>query len=1228
MLISGKYEVEAQLGQGSMGVVYKVCHTALHTTSALKVLPMHLMGNPELVTRFYREARLMAQLSHPNIVRVMDVHHDDARKFHYLVMEYVEGSTLQEYLQAQGCLPLPEIFDITRQVAGALDYAHGYNPSVIHRDIKPTNIMIEKDTRRVVVTDFGIAKEVDVDETCITKAGTLLGTLKYCAPEQMRNDPLDSSVDIYALGMVIYELYTGAHLFAGMDEYQIVNRVLHPDEYGLSFKPPAPPAFITMVRRAIAKVPADRYRRMADLLRDLEACAATHKLAENRERRLTGRLQAQAREMREKAIREGAEQLAANLFTEGCAREEAGLAHMQDHGFSLAQKAYQEAVRLFGQAREQAIEEAVLKKSADQARQEMASAMEQADRYRAKDRAQTFYRRGLKLQAQAEELWDLGSYRDAGRLYGEARGQFEVAQQFAHRGLLEEEAHAAQNQVKAVRQQAIKSTAEELAPQAFWDAVRAEGQGDTALGQEEFTKAREIYQEASRQYDQARQHALSEHQRRRAVLLQHQANGAQQQVKGMGTGPRQLEYRQAEEMHRQGDARLETQAFGEAADAYTHASEKYRQTGQQAERKAAREIADTSRRRLAEAKAKGAPLRAWAAGAWVEADQKTTQAELAWQQQDYSRTTELSASALRAYERAGSEAEMQRREQRGIEARRQAEERKQAEQARARVQALQLQARAARWLRPQRRVQHVMLQAHRLFKQESYPEARAKFEEAVALLSSRPNAFAAVGLSRLMARPAVRYAVPLLVLLTVAYVTQRHSNPTSSTAPAPPSIVAWTPEQESQMSEGHKPRIDEISPAAGSMELLAGEVGKFSVRASDPDQGDRLSFVWSLDGRRVGEGDRWQFQAPATEASYRVSVEVTDQVGLVDQRSWRVRVKASSPISAPLTIVQASPAVESNKEFMLGIGERQIFTIQADNLGQRALSYAWFLDGKKRGEGAQFVYRPRPAEVKLRARELKAVASDGQGHSVEKVWRVHIRELGRAPEITTTSPLHTDLIALAAGGVQDFSVEASDPDNGDPLTYMWSFDGQERGRGSSRSWQLRPPYNPGMHTVEVKVLNQAGLETQRLWKVAAQASPMSGGTVVQKPTASAVAPIKPTVPGAVGELNTLVKVERATSSLARAKAWEAVEFVTEYSLTLPVGVRHMFVEVTWQLERNGKQLGEKGVAAKMAKAGAHAAYTEFTLPKNIRPGRYAVEHKVQAGNSSDVARSYFSVVSD
>jgi serine/threonine protein kinase/dipeptidyl aminopeptidase/acylaminoacyl peptidase len=272
-LISRRYEVLELLGQGGMGTVYKVRHTALGSISALKVLPKELMQDPEMVTRFYREARIMANLSHPSIVRVLDIDQDDTLDFHYFVMEYVEGKTLKQYVEQKGSLSLAETLDVVGQVARAVAYAHAHTPPIVHRDIKPANIMIEDRSGRVVVMDFGIAKELDGKE--LTRPGVTIGTLKYCAPEQMRQEQLDGAVDVYALGMVMYETYTGKHLFAGLGERELIARVLvEKSENAPVFEKPTPQVFADLVARAIAKSRDVRFPSMTAFLRELEACVA------------------------------------------------------------------------------------------------------------------------------------------------------------------------------------------------------------------------------------------------------------------------------------------------------------------------------------------------------------------------------------------------------------------------------------------------------------------------------------------------------------------------------------------------------------------------------------------------------------------------------------------------------------------------------------------------------------------------------------------------------------------------------------------------------------------------------------------------------------------------------------------------------------------------------------------------------------------------------------------
>jgi serine/threonine protein kinase len=271
-LISGKYEILGLAGRGGTGVVYKVRHLALDSIFALKVLPREFRDNTEIVNRFHQEARVMARFNHPNIVRVSDVDKDGNTP--YFVMEYVEGQSLSEYLADCGSLSVREALGIARQVALALDHAHGHASPVIHRDIKPQNILLETHSRRAVVTDFGIAKVRGASTQ--TNAELLLGTLLYCAPEQiLPNTEIDGRADLYSLGLVLYEMVARRSFFADLDERTLLGKMLYGPEDNIPvFAPGIPSEFALLVQRAISRKPEDRYQSAKDLLEDIDACLA------------------------------------------------------------------------------------------------------------------------------------------------------------------------------------------------------------------------------------------------------------------------------------------------------------------------------------------------------------------------------------------------------------------------------------------------------------------------------------------------------------------------------------------------------------------------------------------------------------------------------------------------------------------------------------------------------------------------------------------------------------------------------------------------------------------------------------------------------------------------------------------------------------------------------------------------------------------------------------------
>src|SRR5438045_9193876 len=219
-LIAGRYELEELVGSGGMSSVYRAHDRLLERRVALKILHEQFTRDADYVERFRREARAVAQLTHPNIVTVIDRGEQDGRQFN--VFEYVDGVNLKELLDEEGPLPVHEAIELGLQVARGLSFAR--DQGLIHRDVKPQNVLIDGDGR-AKVTDFGIARSVDVDGMTIT--GTIMGTSNYIAPEQARGQPVDEQTDVYSLGCVLYELLTGEVPYGGDNFVSVAMRHVH-----------------------------------------------------------------------------------------------------------------------------------------------------------------------------------------------------------------------------------------------------------------------------------------------------------------------------------------------------------------------------------------------------------------------------------------------------------------------------------------------------------------------------------------------------------------------------------------------------------------------------------------------------------------------------------------------------------------------------------------------------------------------------------------------------------------------------------------------------------------------------------------------------------------------------------------------------------------------------------------------------------------------------------------
>ena len=256
----GNYRLLGELGRGGMGIIYKAEQRSLGRFVALKVLYPHLVSNPITVKRFNHEARATALLNHPNIVQIFDVGVEEDR--HYFAMEYVSGKTLATVLENRGKLGVGEMLRIADEVASALSAAH--NVGIIHRDVKPSNILID-DHGKIKVSDFGIAIAAGQGE--LTDTGHLVGTARYMSPEHARSEHLDSRSDIYSLGVVLYEMLAGSPPFDADSPLAILEK--HVSAPVPPLPSDVPPMVQALVLRCLEKRRVDRFRTVRDFRQEL-----------------------------------------------------------------------------------------------------------------------------------------------------------------------------------------------------------------------------------------------------------------------------------------------------------------------------------------------------------------------------------------------------------------------------------------------------------------------------------------------------------------------------------------------------------------------------------------------------------------------------------------------------------------------------------------------------------------------------------------------------------------------------------------------------------------------------------------------------------------------------------------------------------------------------------------------------------------------------------------------
>jgi eukaryotic-like serine/threonine-protein kinase len=290
-VIGGRYRLEAEIGRGGMSTVYRAFDTVLERPVAIKLMHREIAANVEQLERFRREARSVAQLSHPHVVTVIDAGEElapqvagaspsahgageaagaDGHAAPYIVLEYVDGETLKDVIRREGRLPIPQAIAYAIEIARALGAAHERH--IVHRDVKPHNVLISEEGG-AKITDFGIARTLT--EEALTMAGRVLGTTDYVSPEQALGQPVTGQSDLYSLGVVLFEMLTGDVPFHGSSPVAVAMKHVREDVPDVQLlRPELSAATAAIVDRAVSKDLAHRYRDAASIVADLEEALA------------------------------------------------------------------------------------------------------------------------------------------------------------------------------------------------------------------------------------------------------------------------------------------------------------------------------------------------------------------------------------------------------------------------------------------------------------------------------------------------------------------------------------------------------------------------------------------------------------------------------------------------------------------------------------------------------------------------------------------------------------------------------------------------------------------------------------------------------------------------------------------------------------------------------------------------------------------------------------------
>ena len=428
----GKYRIVEPIGRGGMGMIYKARDPVLDRLVALKVISPEVEVSDDLRARFFREAKACAKLNHPNIVTVHDMGEDEGRLF--IVMELLQGEELRQIIRANTPLTLDDKLSLIRQVCRGLHYAH--QQGVVHRDMKPANIFVLR-SRQVKILDFGIAQLATTDPA-LTRTGLIMGTLRYISPEQVRGR-VDHRSDMFSVGSVLYELLTSRPPFLGDDPLQILEQLRNEDPPApTQIDPTIPPELEAVVRRAMRKDPAERYRDLDEMGEALEAVhagvierrqARSEQERQDEERQAVQRAREMATQGRNQALSTEVTQYAPALWADAEARLAEAQAALSAQAAARAVPLFAEASSLYRQAEEATgVARERERRRAGAARERVGEARRTAEAIDAEHRAASTWSEAVAASDEAEAAWLRKQYARAAERFEAALALYHHAQ--------------------------------------------------------------------------------------------------------------------------------------------------------------------------------------------------------------------------------------------------------------------------------------------------------------------------------------------------------------------------------------------------------------------------------------------------------------------------------------------------------------------------------------------------------------------------------------------------------------------------------------------------------------------------------------------------------------------------------------------------------------------------------------------------------------------------------